>query len=53
MLVVFGIVVSIFIIVWGSILVFKLMEKFLVIVILGVVLLGYIVGGMIFSDVVV
>ena len=50
-LVVFGIVVSIPIIVWGSTLVLKLMEKFPVIVTLGAALLGYIAGGMIFSDV--
>lgn len=51
LLVVFGIVVSIPIIVWGSTLVLKLMERFLVIVTLGAALLGYIAGGMIFSDV--
>ncbi|WDZ96844.1 TerC family protein [Herbaspirillum sp. WKF16] len=49
-LVVFGIVVSIPIIVWGSTLVLKLMEKFPVIITLGAALLGYIAGGMIFSD---
>ncbi|MBP1315032.1 TerC family protein [Herbaspirillum sp. 1130] len=53
LLVVFGIVVSIPIIVWGSTLVLKLMEKFPVIVTLGAALLGYIAGGMIFSDVAV
>ncbi|KAF1036050.1 MAG: hypothetical protein GAK35_04122 [Herbaspirillum frisingense] len=51
MLVVFGIVVSIPIIVWGSTLVLKLMEKFPIIITLGAALLGYIAGGMIFSDV--
>ena len=51
LLVVFGIVVSIPIIVWGSTLVLKLMEKFPVIITLGAALLGYIAGGMIFSDV--
>ncbi len=50
MLVVFGIVVSIPIIVWGSTLVLKLMERFPVIVTLGAALLGYIAGGMIFGD---
>jgi len=50
LLVVFGIVVSIPIIVWGSTLVLKLMEKFPVIITLGAALLGYIAGGMIFSD---
>jgi YjbE family integral membrane protein len=49
-LVVFGIVVSIPIIVWGSTLVLKLMEKFPVIITLGAALLGYLAGGMIFSD---
>jgi len=49
-LVVFGIVVSIPIIVWGSTLVLKLMERFPAIVTLGAALLGYIAGGMIFSD---
>lgn len=49
-LVVFGIVVSIPIIVWGSTLVLKLMKKFPVIITLGAALLGYIAGGMIFSD---
>jgi YjbE family integral membrane protein len=49
-LVVFGIVVSIPIIVWGSTLVLKLMEKFPVIITLGAALLGYIAGGMIFND---
>lgn len=51
LLVVFGIVVSIPIIVWGSTLVLKLMEKFPVIITLGAALLGYIAGGMIFGDV--
>jgi YjbE family integral membrane protein len=50
-LVVFGIAVSIPIIVWGSTIVLKLMERLPVIITLGAGLLGYIAGGMIFSDV--
>jgi YjbE family integral membrane protein len=52
-LVVFGILVSIPIIVWGSTIVLKLMERFPVIVTLGAALLGYLAGGMVFSDVAV
>ncbi|MFL9879354.1 TerC family protein [Herbaspirillum rhizosphaerae] len=51
LLVVFGILVSIPIIVWGSTLVLKLMEKAPLIITLGAALLGYLAGGMIFSDV--
>ena len=50
-LVVFGILVSIPIIIWGSTLVLRLMERFPFIVTFGAGLLGYIAGGMIFSDV--
>ncbi|RJF96664.1 TerC family protein [Noviherbaspirillum cavernae] len=50
-LVVFGILVSIPIIVWGSALVLKLMERFPIIVTLGAALLGYLAGGMIVTDV--
>jgi YjbE family integral membrane protein len=50
-LVVFGILVSIPIIVWGSTLVLKLMSRFPSIITLGAALLGYLAGGMIFSDV--
>lgn len=49
-LIVFGILVSIPIIVWGSTLVLKLMEKFPVIITLGAALLGYLAGGMITTD---
>jgi YjbE family integral membrane protein len=49
-LVIFGILVSIPIIVWGSTIVLKLMERFPVIITLGAALLGYLAGGMIFSD---
>jgi len=51
LLVIFGILVSIPIIVWGSTLVLKLMEKLPLIITLGAALLGYLAGGMIISDV--
>jgi len=50
LLVVFGILVSIPIIVWGSTIVLKLMTRFPVIVTFGAGLLGYLAGGMIFTD---
>ncbi|MES2536581.1 MAG: TerC family protein [Pseudomonadota bacterium] len=49
-LVIFGILVSIPIIVWGSTVVLKLMAKFPIIITLGAALLGYLAGGMIFTD---
>jgi YjbE family integral membrane protein len=49
-LVVFGILVSIPIIIWGSTLVLGMMERFPVIITFGAALLGYLAGGMIFSD---
>lgn len=49
-LVIFGILVSIPIIIWGSTFVLKLMERFPVIITAGAALLGYLAGGMIFSD---
>src|SRR6185437_14353661 len=49
-LVVFGLVVSVPIIVWGSKLVMKLMDSFPVIVIIGAGLLGWIAGGMTTTD---
>lgn len=52
-LVVFGIVVSIPIIVWGSKLVLQLMDRFPVIITLGGALLGWIGGDMVVSDVMV
>ena len=52
-LVVFGIVVSIPIIVWGSKLVLKLMDRFPAVITLGGALLGWIAGDMIVSDVAV
>lgn len=51
LLVIFGILVSIPIIVWGSTLVLKLMEKLPVIITFGAALLGYLAGGMIIGDV--
>ncbi len=50
-LVVFGIVVSIPIIVFGSKLVLKLMERFPVVITLGAALLGWIAGDMLVDDV--
>lgn len=50
MLVVFGIAASIPIIIWGSTLVLKLMERFPMIVTLGAALLGYLAGAMMFDD---
>lgn len=50
-LVVFGILVSIPIVVWGSTIVLRLMERFPVIITLGAALLGYLAGGMVFTDV--
>jgi YjbE family integral membrane protein len=52
-LVVFGILISIPIIVWGSKFVLKLMDRFPVVITLGGALLGWIAGDMIVSDVVV
>ena len=49
-LVVFGLVVSIPIIVWGSQLVIKLMDRFPVIIVLGGMLLGWIAGTMAVTD---
>ena len=49
-LVVFGIIVSIPVIIWGSTLVLKLMERFPIIITLGAALLGYLAAGMVISD---
>jgi YjbE family integral membrane protein len=49
-LVIFGLLVSIPIIVWGSQFVIKLMEKFPVVITLGAGLLGWLAGGMIVTD---
>ena len=49
-LVIFGLIVSIPIIVWGSQLVIKLMDRFPLIITLGGMLLGWIAGTMLISD---
>ena len=49
-LVIFGLLVSIPIIVWGSQLVLKLMERFPIIITLGAMLLGWIAGQMAYTD---
>jgi YjbE family integral membrane protein len=49
-LVVIGLIVSVPIIVWGSKLVMKLMDRFPVIVVIGAGLLGWIAGGMSVTD---
>ena len=49
-LVIFGLLVSIPIIVWGSQIVLKLMERFPVIITLGAMLIGWIAGQMVYSD---
>ncbi|MGD9775222.1 TerC family protein [Diaphorobacter sp.] len=50
LLVVLGLLISIPIIVWGSQLVIKLMERFPIIIVAGGMLLGWIAGGMLVSD---
>lgn len=50
-LVIFGLVVSIPIIIWGSTLVLKLIERYPFVITLGGALLGWIAGGMIMTDV--
>ncbi|MCP3714109.1 MULTISPECIES: TerC family protein [unclassified Paraburkholderia] len=49
-LVIFGLMVSIPLIVWGSQLVLKLLDRYPVIVTLGAALLGWIAGGLIIND---
>ena len=49
-LVIFGLLVSIPIIVWGSQMVIKLMDRFPVVITLGGMLLGWIAGQMIYTD---
>jgi YjbE family integral membrane protein len=51
MLVVFGILISIPVIIWGSTLVLKLISRFPVIVTFGAALLGYLAGAMVVSDI--
>jgi YjbE family integral membrane protein len=50
LLVVLGLLISIPIIVWGSQLVIKLMDRFPIIITLGGMLLGWIAGGMLVTD---
>ncbi|WP_323000224.1 TerC family protein [Castellaniella sp.] len=50
-LVIFGLLVSVPIIVWGSTLVLKLIDRFPLVVTLGAGLLGWIAGGMLITDV--
>ena len=45
-----GLLISIPIIVWGSQLVIKLMERFPIIIVAGGMLLGWIAGGMLVTD---
>lgn len=52
-LVIFGLLVSVPIIVWGSTLVLKLIDRYPLVVTLGAALLGWIAGGMIVTDVVI
>jgi YjbE family integral membrane protein len=49
-LVVFGLLISIPIIVWGSQLVIKLMDRYPIIITLGAMLLGWIAGSMLIAD---
>jgi len=53
LLVIFGILVSIPIIVWGSTLVLKLMQRAPLIITFGAALLGYLAGAMLIADVVI
>jgi YjbE family integral membrane protein len=49
-LVIFGLIVSIPLIVWGSTLVLKLLDRFPAVVLVGAGLLGWIAGGLIIDD---
>lgn len=49
--VIFGLLVSVPIIVWGSTLVLKLIDRFPIVVLLGAGLLGWIAGGMLVTDI--
>lgn len=49
-LVIFGLAVSIPLIVWGSQLVLKLLDRFPIVITLGAALLGWIAGGLIIND---
>lgn len=52
-LVIFGLVISVPIIIWGSTLVLKLIDRFPIVVTFGAGLLGWIAGGMLITDVVI
>lgn len=52
-LVIFGLVVSVPIIIWGSTLVLKLIDRYPLVVTFGAALLGWIAGGMLVTDVIV
>ncbi|PWF23231.1 TerC family protein [Corticimicrobacter populi] len=52
-LVIFGLLVSVPIIIWGSTLVLKLIDRYPVVVTFGAALLGWIAGGMLVTDVLV
>ncbi len=52
-LVVFGLIVSVPIIIWGSTLVLKLIDRYPLVVTFGAGLLGWIAGGMLVTDVVI
>jgi YjbE family integral membrane protein len=49
-LVIFGLVASVPLIVWGSQLVLKLLDRFPIVIVLGAALLGWIAGGLIIND---
>src|SRR5690606_5209745 len=51
--VIFGLIVSVPIIIWGSTLVLKLIDRFPLVVTFGAALLGWIAGGMLVTDVLV
>ncbi|WP_144633238.1 TerC family protein [Bordetella genomosp. 13] len=50
-LVIFGLVISVPIIIWGSTLVLKLIDRFPLVVTFGAALLGWIAGGMLVTDI--
>ncbi|ALM83685.1 TerC family protein [Bordetella sp. N] len=52
-LVVFGLLVSVPIIIWGSTLVLKLIDRYPLVITLGAALLGWIAGGMLVTDVLI
>lgn len=52
-LVIFGLLVSVPIIIWGSTIVLKLIDRFPMVVTFGAALLGWIAGGMLVTDVVI